>query len=137
MYRLTSGALVIRLNDNAYIPCDPSNTDYQQYLDWLEKGGAPKPLDPPSVGFLAGMERQWRDSELAQADIQLNKIQDGAAQGQKLNGGNTASSCVTGQIHNGFLMRRNARPRRSMPTWPADHDDRRHSGLTAWACARQ
>jgi hypothetical protein len=29
---------VIRLLDNATIPFDPDNTDYQAYLKWLEKG---------------------------------------------------------------------------------------------------
>lgn len=37
---------IFRLSDNAFIPFDPDNTDYQQYLKWLEEGNTPLPADP-------------------------------------------------------------------------------------------
>jgi hypothetical protein len=36
---------VQRLSDNAFIPFDPANTDYQEYLKWVALGNEPLPAD--------------------------------------------------------------------------------------------
>lgn len=45
MYKLINQNTVLRVFDGASIPFDPANTDYQQYLKFLEEGGQPLPAD--------------------------------------------------------------------------------------------
>jgi hypothetical protein len=36
---------IFRVSDNTSIPFDPANTDYQQYLKWLDEGNTPLPAE--------------------------------------------------------------------------------------------
>jgi hypothetical protein len=38
--------LVVRLDDLAFIPFDERNSDYQNYLAWVELGNKPLDFDP-------------------------------------------------------------------------------------------
>ena len=45
-YQLTQGTTILRLTDNAFIPPDPANRDYQEYLEWISEGNTPLPPEP-------------------------------------------------------------------------------------------
>ena len=46
MYTLTNNEYILR-DDGWNIPPDPANTDYQQYLKWLDEGNTPEPYVAP------------------------------------------------------------------------------------------
>lgn len=50
MFKLhkTNSQMVIRVEDNAFIPMDEANTDYQEFLRWCSEGNEPLPADEVS-----------------------------------------------------------------------------------------
>jgi len=57
-YQLTTSTSILRLTDNAFIPPDPANRDYREYLEWLEAGNTPEPApEPPAPVDLTPTEK--------------------------------------------------------------------------------
>ena len=47
-YKIAGPKFILRVEDNAFIPTDPANTDYAGYLSWAAAGNAPLPADMPN-----------------------------------------------------------------------------------------
>jgi hypothetical protein len=43
--KIMDAVFILRLSDNAVIPQDQANTDYQAYLKWLDEGNTPLSAD--------------------------------------------------------------------------------------------
>jgi hypothetical protein len=46
-YQFTATDIIRRTSDGAFIPPDPANRDYAEYLQWLDAGGVPDPYKQP------------------------------------------------------------------------------------------
>jgi hypothetical protein len=68
-YQLTTAKTILRLTDNAFIPPDPANQDYAEYLDWLEEGNEPLPADP-----LPELKEPTIQEKLESAGITLDEL---------------------------------------------------------------
>lgn len=44
-YKITATGIIHRLSDDAFIPDDPENVDYQEFLEWQAKGNT-APAEP-------------------------------------------------------------------------------------------
>ena len=61
-YKILNDNIVLRLTDNANIPVDTANIDYQTYLQWLSRGNTPEPAGPIPVPPISVSPRQIRQA---------------------------------------------------------------------------
>lgn len=48
-YQLTANSSILRQADGASIPADPLNSDYREFIAWVEAGNTPEPYVPPAL----------------------------------------------------------------------------------------
>lgn len=68
-YQLTTGNMILRTTDGAFIPPDPANTDYAAYLAWLEEGNTPEPAPEPPAPPVLTTEQKLEAAGLTVAEL--------------------------------------------------------------------
>ena len=68
-YQLTQGDTILRLADNAFIPPDPANTDYQEHLAWVAEGNTPEPAPEPEPAPVLTTEQKLEAAGLTVAEL--------------------------------------------------------------------
>jgi len=68
-YQLTTGDRILRLDDGAFIPPDPANTDYAAYLEWVAAGNTPEPAPEPPAPVELTTEQKLEAAGLTVAEL--------------------------------------------------------------------
>lgn len=68
-YQLTTGDMILRTTDGAFIPPDPANTDYAAYLAWLDEGNTPDPAPEPPAPPVLTTEQKLEAAGLTVAEL--------------------------------------------------------------------
>lgn len=72
MYKLYKFGSIRRLEDNAVIPPDELNVDYQAYLQWVSEGNEPLPDDPDPIVPVTTVSMRQARLALLQAGLLSN-----------------------------------------------------------------
>lgn len=75
MYQVLDEMRIRRVSDEAIIPVNTDNTDYQRYLEWLEGGGVPQPAEPTGPHVPQSASRYQARAALLEAGL-LNDVED-------------------------------------------------------------
>jgi hypothetical protein len=75
-YTLTADLnTIIRDEDGAFIPFDPDNIDYQDYLAWLDEGNEPTPATPPATTLPVTVPVEDRVADL---ETRVDQLESGS-----------------------------------------------------------
>lgn len=69
MYKLTQSPSILLREDGAYIPADPANSDYQQYLAWVAAGNTPEPYVEPVPTVAQKLSQLDAENTLTQRNL--------------------------------------------------------------------
>ena len=79
MANQVSETMVQRTSDGAFIPFDEANTDYQEYLWWLDEGNEPNPpvANPaPPIETLPPPDIVEVNAQVQDIDARLSALED-------------------------------------------------------------
>ncbi len=75
MYQLTESG-VLKIDENMYIPSEPLNKDWQEYLAWVSKGNVPNPIPGPTEEEVMRYNIDKRNSMLSRTDWIVTRHRD-------------------------------------------------------------
>jgi len=74
MYKLTRFVEIYKTDEGLFIPQDPKNKDYQEYLKWVQAGNTPAPVDPYTSEQLEKFAKQDKAKQAITENTMDNTI---------------------------------------------------------------